>query len=247
MKTVCTFRGIHSINSKDSEPSCGKNRSPDYLELAGRKVQNGPQMTKMQELLKSARFLSSSPGYTALPVSPGAEVAFAGRSNAGKSSVLNILTNRKSLAKTSSTPGKTRHINLFALDEQASIRLADLPGYGYAKVNVKEQERWGEELTRYITEREGLKGVILVMDIRHPLTENDRRMLVLCRTGGRPVHALLNKADKLKSSKRAQAVQTVKKELAFLAPGATFSTFSALRKDGLKELQDLMQKWLLDQ
>ena len=179
-----------------------------------------------------------------LPHSQGSELAFAGRSNAGKSSVLNVLTNQKALAKTSTKPGKTRHINLFGLDEKARHRLADLPGYGYAKVEIKEQQRWGKELTQYILERESLRGVIVVMDIRHPLRESDRQMLTLCRTGGRPVHALLNKADKLKSHRRAQMLQQVKKDLAFLAPGATFSAFSALKKDGLGELQDVMALWL---
>lgn len=201
-------------------------------------------MPRISNLLNNARFLISAPSYGSLPRPDGAEIAFAGRSNAGKSSVLNVLTNRKNLAKTSSTPGKTRHINLFALDGDGRTRLADLPGYGYAKVDVKEQKRWGEELTRYITERECLKGVIIVMDIRHPLTENDKQMLVLCRTGGRQVHVVLNKSDKLKSGKKAQAVQKAKKELAFLAPSATFSTFSALKKDGLKELQNVIQEWL---
>ena len=201
-------------------------------------------MPKITDLLRNARFLSSSPDYRSLPHPEGVEIAFAGRSNAGKSSVLNVLTNRKNLAKTSSTPGKTRHINLFALDDKGRIRLADLPGYGYAKVDVTEQKRWGEELTRYITERECLKGVIIVMDIRHPLTENDRQMLVLCRTGGQRVHVLLNKSDKLKSGRRAQAMQKVKKDLAFLAPGASFSTFSALKRDGLKELIEKLAEWM---
>ncbi|MCD6342944.1 MAG: YihA family ribosome biogenesis GTP-binding protein [Spirochaetaceae bacterium] len=195
-------------------------------------------------LLKDIRFITSSPNYHSLPLSTGAEAAFAGRSNAGKSSVLNTLTNRKALAKTSSTPGKTRHINLFALDKEKSIRLADLPGYGYAKVNVREQQRWGEELTLYITERESLKGVVIVMDIRHPLTENDKQMVVLCRTGGRPVHVLLNKADKLKSGRRAATVKQVEKDLAYLSPGATYSTFSALKGEGIKELRDVLNRWL---
>lgn len=201
-------------------------------------------MSAIENLLKNTRFITSSPNYHSLPLSSGAEAAFAGRSNAGKSSVLNTLTNRKTLAKTSSTPGKTRHINLFALDKEKTIRLTDLPGYGYAKVNVREQQRWGEELTLYITERESLKGVVIVMDIRHPLTENDKQMVVLCRTGGRPVHVLLNKADKLKSGRRAATVRQVEKDLAYLSPGATFSTFSALKGEGLKELSEVLNRWL---
>ena len=201
-------------------------------------------MASITALLKEIRFLTSCPGFASLPLDSGAEAAFAGRSNAGKSSVLNRLTNRKSLAKTSSTPGKTRHINLFALTRDAEVRLADLPGYGYAKVNVKEQERWGKELTLYVTERESLKGVVIVMDMRHPLTENDRQMLILCRTGGKPVHVLLNKADKLSSNRKAAAIKQAKKELAFLAPGATMSAFSALKGDGLAELREVLANWL---
>lgn len=201
-------------------------------------------MTAFVSRLKNAKFLISSPDFASLPTDTGAEAAFGGRSNAGKSSVLNCLTNRKSLAKTSSTPGKTRHINLFGLSKDAEIRLADLPGYGYAKVNAKEQERWGRELTRYVTERESLKGIVIVMDIRHPLTENDREMLTLCRTGGKPVHVLLNKADKLSSNKKAATLKKVEKDLAYLAPGATLSAFSALKGEGLPEFRNVLGKWL---
>ena len=201
-------------------------------------------MAAIVPLLKNIRFLTSSPSFTSLPADTGVEVAFAGRSNAGKSSVLNCLTNRKSLAKTSSTPGKTRHINLYGLTQDAGIRLADLPGYGYAKVNVKEQERWGNELTRYVTERECLRGIVIVMDIRHPLTDNDRQMLTLCRTGGKPVHVLLNKADKLSSNKKAAMMKKVEKDLAFLAPGATLGAFSALKGDGLPEFRNVLENWL---
>ncbi|PIE04552.1 MAG: YihA family ribosome biogenesis GTP-binding protein [Spirochaetales bacterium] len=194
--------------------------------------------------MRQARFISSSPHYRSLPVSAGKEVAFAGRSNAGKSSVLNTITGRRALAKISSSPGKTRHINLFGLDEQAVLRLADLPGYGYAKVNVREQKRWGEELTRYVMERESLCGVVIVVDIRRSLTENDRQMLTLCRTAGRPVHVLLNKSDKLKKSMLFRTVRDMEKELAFLAPGASMSSFSALKKTGLPEFYEVLGRWL---
>ena len=201
-------------------------------------------MASVTSLLKDVRFLTSCPGFSSLPADTGAEAAFAGRSNAGKSSVLNCLTNRKSLAKTSSTPGKTRHINLFGLGGGSDMRFADLPGYGFAKTGVKEQERWGRELTLYVTERVSLKGVVVVMDIRHPLTDTDRQMLILCRTGGKPVHVLLNKSDKLSSNKKAAAKKRVEKDLAFLAPGATLSTFSALKGDGLAEIREILETWL---
>jgi len=203
-------------------------------------------MPKLAALLPKVHFLSSSPDYASLPGDDGAEVAFAGRSNAGKSSVLNTLVNRKALAKISSAPGKTRHINLFGLDDAGRLRLADLPGYGYAKVSAAEQERWGRELTRYITERRSLKGVVVVMDIRHPLAESDRQMLTLCRTGGRRVHVLLNKADKLTGNRRAKAMAAAEKDLAFLAPGATLSPFSALKRSGRDELLSVLETWLTE-
>lgn len=188
-----------------------------------------------------AQFLTSSPRFSSLPPDDGTEVAFAGRSNAGKSSVLNVLTGRKSLAKTSATPGKTRHINLFMLN--TGLRLADLPGYGYAKRTAAEQLRWADELPRYITGRRCLLGVIIVMDIRHPLTESDREMLILCRSGNRPVHVLLNKADKLKTGRRNAALRETERNLAALAPGASVSLFSALKRDGIPGLKDVLERW----
>ncbi len=188
--------------------------------------------------------MASFPEYRQIPVTGGKEAAFAGRSNAGKSSVLNIISSQKALAKTSSAPGKTRHINLFALNRENSLRLVDLPGYGYAKVNAREHKRWGEELTRYILERQSLSGVVMVTDIRRGLTDSDKQLLVLCRTGSRRVHVLLNKSDKLNSSARAKAIRSMEKELAFLAPGASFSTFSALKKEGVDRLCSILENWL---
>jgi len=202
-------------------------------------------MPSINKLLSNTNFFTSAAKFSSLPDDFGAEIAFAGRSNAGKSSVLNKITGRKNLAKTSSTPGKTRLINLFALDQGRNYRFADLPGYGYAKVNYKELEKWGHELTLYITERESLKGVIIVMDIRHPLTENDRQMLTLCRTGDKKVHVLLNKSDKLKSGKKSQTLSKVKKELALISPGASCQVFSAQKGEGFKELKALLSEWYL--
>ncbi len=196
------------------------------------------------QMMQNAKFLSSAPKFSSLPVSGGREAAFAGRSNAGKSSVLNTIANRKALAKISSSPGKTRHINLFALDKESRCRLADLPGYGYAKVSVQEQKRWGEELTRYILERESLCGVVIVIDIRRTLNEQDKSMLTLCRTAGKPVHVLLNKSDKLNRSGLVKAVSAMEKELSFFAPGASMSTFSALKKDGIPGLHGVLGEWL---
>ena len=196
--------------------------------------------------LANVVFLTSSPSYTALSPDRGAEVAFAGRSNAGKSSVLNALTHRKDLARTSSSPGKTRNINLFGMDGKAMRRLVDLPGYGYTNVGLKERQRWGMELTRYITERQSLKGVVVIMDMRHPLTELDQHMLTLCRTSRKAVHVLLNKSDKLKQGQKVSTRKAVEQELAFLAPGATCGTFSAVQKEGRTELLALIHGWMVD-
>lgn len=194
----------------------------------------------------SAFFLSSSASFNELPVDNGTEIAFAGRSNSGKSSVLNMLMGRKSLAKTSSEPGKTRLINLYSLGKENNKRLADLPGYGYAKVNWNEKKRWGKELTLYLTQRSSLKGVIIVMDMRHPLTELDRLMIDFCLKIDKPIHILFNKSDKLARHQRIVMMDTMKKELKSIAPGTGFSSFSTLNREGLPELRKVMNQWLTE-
>ena len=196
------------------------------------------------KLFADTVLLSSSPTFVALPADNGAEAAFAGRSNAGKSSVLNVLSGRKNLAKTSGTPGKTRHINLFGVCPGKNRRLVDLPGYGYAAGGAEQRQLWGRELTRYIIERRSLKGVIMVVDIRRGLSELDRLMLSLCRRGGKPVHVLLNKSDKLKPGRIATAVRAAEGELSRLAPEAGIGTFSAFKKEGRPQLQAVITAWL---
>jgi GTP-binding protein len=186
-------------------------------------------------------YITSAAYYKDLPDDRGYEVAFAGRSNAGKSSALNRLTNRKNLAKTSSTPGKTQHINLFRLDKNRSI--VDLPGYGFSKVNKKEKARWQGELTKYLAERQCLKGIVLVMDIRHPLTELDRTMVEFAQSTNRNLHVILSKSDKLKKGKIAQAVLLVKKQLAEFTNDITVQSFSSEDGNGLKELRQKIDFW----
>lgn len=171
-------------------------------------------------------------------------MAFAGRSNAGKSSVLNALCGRRALAGTSSTPGKTRHINIFGIDGRSNFRLADLPGYGYARTGASERRRWSRELVRYVTERDCLTGVVLVMDIRHPLREIDKEMLVLCRASERRTHVLLNKSDKLGPDGRHASLEQVRAGLDFLFPDAGCDCFSALKREGLAELRRVLDGWL---
>ena len=189
----------------------------------------------------SVQFLCSYPSYASLPFDDGLEVAFAGRSNAGKSSVLNALCGRKALARISSAPGKTRHINIFGVDRQR--KLVDLPGYGYAKASESEQRRWRREITRYVTERKCLLGLVIVMDVRHPLRETDRTMLALCRASKRRVHVLLNKSDKLNPSQRYASLEKARENLSSLYPDASCNYFSALKREGLAELQRVLSAW----
>ena len=173
-----------------------------------------------------------------LPKDQGIEVAIAGRSNAGKSSAINTLTDQKSLARTSKTPGRTQQIVIFELDENR--RIADLPGYGYAKVPLKLKEHWRKVMARYFETRKCLRGVVLVMDIRHPMCEFDLQMLNWCETTGVPCHILLTKADKLK---RGPAQSTLLKVQRDLPAVASVQVFSSLNKSGLEELVDKLSVW----
>jgi GTP-binding protein len=175
-------------------------------------------------------FLTSSWQPHQFPPDQGVEVAFAGRSNAGKSSALNAITGRKVLARTSKTPGRTQLINFFALNERQ--RLADLPGYGYAKVPEKMRLHWRQLLERYIETRASLGGVVIVMDSRHPLTEFDVQMLEWAGAQDLPIHLLLTKADKLG---RGESAATLKKVRAAVGDAATAQLFSAPAKTGVDE------------
>ncbi len=176
------------------------------------------------------------------PPDVGMEVAIAGRSNAGKSSALNVITDQKSLARTSKTPGRTQLINFFTVDDDR--RLVDLPGYGYAKVSKDVKVRWHRAIARYLETRRSLKGVILLMDIRHPLKDFDRQVLAWCFAAGLPTHILLTKADKLKRGP-AKAVQIqVRRELPDLHSHATVQLFSAHTPAGAEEARAMLDQWL---
>jgi len=173
-----------------------------------------------------------------LPADRGIEVAFAGRSNAGKSSVVNTLTDQKSLARTSKTPGRTQQIVIFELDENR--RIADLPGFGYAKVPLKLKAHWRKVMAAYFATRRCLKGVVLVMDIRHPMREFDQQMLAWCQASNIPCHILLTKADKLKRGPAQSTLLKVKRELPEVA---SVQIFSSSKKTGLDELVDKLRVW----
>ena len=191
---------------------------------------------------RKARFLTSVAGIRDLPPDHGREVAFAGRSNAGKSSAVNALTGRRHLARTSRTPGRTRLINFFELDERR--RLVDLPGYGYARVPRSMSREWGALVGRYLESRESLAGVVVLMDIRHPLTDPDAALLDWCRAAHRPVLVVLTKADKLARGRRAAAVAEVCGSLAGYGDAVRVLAFSATRQIGRRELVEGLDAWL---
>ena len=182
---------------------------------------------------RSAQFLTSASKPTQLPADSGAEIAFAGRSNAGKSSALNAICDQSGLARTSKTPGRTQLLNVFALD--AERRLVDLPGYGYAKVPEKMREHWRHVIDEYLRERESLRAIVLIVDSRHPLKEFDRQMLAFCHDIGLACHVLLTKSDKLSRSEGLRTLASVRKECASQGWNASVQLFSALGKSGLDE------------
>ena len=171
-------------------------------------------------------------------------MAFAGRSNAGKSSAINSLTNNKKLAKTSKTPGRTQLINFFELSENQ--RLVDLPGYGFAKVPLAVKREWTKQLENYLQNRQCLRGLILLMDIRHPLQPFDQQMLDWALQASMPVHILLTKADKLKRGPASATLLQVRASLKESADLVSVQLFSALKHDGHKELIAVLDRWLTD-
>ncbi|MEN8178530.1 MAG: ribosome biogenesis GTP-binding protein YihA/YsxC [Pseudomonadota bacterium] len=187
-----------------------------------------------------ATFLTSAARLSQSPPDEGTEVAFAGRSNAGKSSALNTLCNQRSLARTSKTPGRTQLLNFFELDEQR--RLVDLPGYGFAKVAEKIKRQWQGALADYIEHRECLRGLILLMDIRHPLKEFDLQMLEWNIHYGLPTHILLTKADKLKRGAANSTLLQVRKAFED-RPEITVQLFSSLKKQGIDEAHQVLNIW----
>jgi len=193
----------------------------------------------MPQLFRSAIFFRSVAALDQAPVSAG-EIAFVGRSNTGKSSAINVLAERK-LAQVSKTPGRTRLINYYALG--AERFLVDLPGYGYARVPAETRAPWEKLLGAYLRERRALRGLALVMDVRHPLTELDRRMLEWFRPTGKPVHILLTKADKLSREAGRTALKRVVREVAALAADVSVQLFSSLKKTGLEEAESVFGAW----
>ena len=193
---------------------------------------------------QKAKYLDSAAELKQLPKDAGIEVAFIGRSNAGKSSALNTITGIKGLARTSQTPGRTQMINLFALD--ADHRLVDLPGYGYAKAPRVLREKWVKNTNEYLNTRQCLQGLVLVMDIRHPLKDSDQHLIDWTVGCGLPIHVLLTKADKLKSGARKRTLREVKEFLSQYGDSVTTQTFSSQDRCGLDEVKEKLDDWFGD-
>jgi GTP-binding protein len=201
--------------------------------------------------LQGAQFVLAAHRIQQLPADEGAEVAFAGRSNAGKSSAMNALTGQKGLARTSKTPGRTQQMVAFSLpavlrgetSQPVPTRLIDLPGYGYAKVPEALREHWRHEIDKYLHVRRSLRGLVLIVDIRHPLKDFDRMMLDFCLGTLLPCHVLMTKADKLSRNQASQALAALRKDIGTNTP-VTMQVFSAADGTGVEEARAAVMRLL---
>ena len=198
-------------------------------------------MSKIKLNYHKTRFLTSAPDIRHLPEDSGIEIAFAGRSNAGKSTALNALTNQKNLARTSKTPGRTQLINLF--ETEPGCKLVDLPGYGYAAVPEQMKIQWQKALGEYLQKRNCLQGVVILMDSRHPLKDLDQQMIEWAVSSNLPVLLLLTKADKLSQSERAKQVKMVREAVLPFQGDIQVEAFSALSKIGIDRLSAKLDGW----
>jgi len=198
----------------------------------------------MSEIYRQAHYTISATQLSELPDDSGIEVAFAGRSNAGKSSAINTITDQKSLARISKTPGRTQMINFFAIDDNRA--LVDLPGYGYAKVPEAVKIRWQQTLGKYLETRKSLRGLMLMMDIRHPLKEFDQQMILWANKADLAVHILLTKSDKLKHGAAMASLHKVTATLKKQNLLASVQLFSSLKKSGRDEAIAQLDSWFID-
>ena len=195
----------------------------------------------MNPAYHQAKFINSAPRLQDAPPDQGMEIAFAGRSNAGKSSAINTLVQQNALARVSKTPGRTQLLNFFEIDPQR--KLVDLPGFGYAKVPLALKREWQKMMENYLKNRQALCGIVLVMDIRHPLTEFDWQMVEWCEHTNLPLHILLTKADKLKFGAAKNTLLKVQKDLSQASIVVTIQLFSALNKTGVDDVHQMLDEW----
>ncbi|MDG2916240.1 ribosome biogenesis GTP-binding protein YihA/YsxC [Bisgaard Taxon 10/6] len=198
-------------------------------------------MSEIKLNYHKTRFLTSAANIKQLPEDKGIEIAFAGRSNAGKSTALNALTNQKNLARTSKTPGRTQLINLF--EAAPNCKLVDLPGYGYAAVPEQMKLQWQKSLAEYLQKRECLGGVVILMDIRHPLKDLDQQMIEWAVSSDLAVLLLLTKADKLSQSERSKTVKMVREAILPFQGDIQVEAFSAQNKLGIDRLSAKLDEW----
>ena len=204
-------------------------------------------MNESEEIAKKlnfdkAEFLQSASKLNDAPHDTGSEVAFAGRSNSGKSSAINTLTGRNKLARTSRTPGRTQLINFFALND--THRIVDLPGYGFAKVPLAVKKKWGVQIEKYLRYRQSLCGLVLLMDIRHPLSAQDQHIIDWAIISSMPVHILLTKSDKLKRGPAKDILLSIQRQLSSHTELVSAQTFSSLRRVGVEQLEKKIARWL---
>jgi len=195
----------------------------------------------MNPVYHQAKFMLSASQLSEAPEDMGKEIAFAGRSNAGKSSAINTLTRQHALARISKTPGRTQLLNFFEIDEQN--RFVDLPGYGYAKVPLDVKKKWHKMMENYLQKRTALCGIVLVMDVRHPLTEFDMQMIEWCEYTRLPLHILLTKADKLNYGAAKNTLLKVQRELEDSDATVSLQLFSSLKKKGIDDVHQVLDAW----
>jgi len=198
-----------------------------------------------KDTFTNAMFIGSFPSHKGLPSDLGDEIAFCGRSNSGKSSVINALTNNKKLAKTSKTPGRTQSINLFCLKNNENKRLIDLPGYGYAKVSKSTRTEWGLIIDEYLNSRKSLKGLVVIMDIRHPFKDSDKILINWSKKTKTPLLVILNKADKLSKNQSRIELEKSKKLMKEISVDFEITAFSSKDLNGLNELHKSLGRLLL--
>jgi GTP-binding protein len=198
-----------------------------------------------KDTFTNAMFIGSFPSHKDLPDDLGDEIAFCGRSNSGKSSVINALTNNKKLAKTSKTPGRTQSINLFCLKNNENKRLIDLPGYGYAKVSKSTRTEWSLIIDEYLNSRKSLQGLVVIMDIRHPFKDSDKILINWSKKTKTPLLLILNKADKLSKNQSRIELEKSKKLMKEISVDFEIMAFSSKDLNGLNELHKSLERLLL--